>query len=129
MSDERQMPGKYGAKRYESDFAEEQKSTEPLGFSLSERAHRGATPSARQSATHEVRRAPTGSSCELGPPLTIDQVAAMLGCSVWTVRQTYMRKGLPYFRVSHTGKLVFFRDQVIDWIVKQQTLQKGGIPR
>jgi hypothetical protein len=60
----------------------------------------------------------------LGQAMGIGQVARLLGCSVWTVRQRYMPHGLPYLRASASGKLVFFRQQVIDWILKQQ--QKGG---
>jgi hypothetical protein len=61
----------------------------------------------------------------LGDPMTIVQVAALLGCSAWTVRQKYMRQGLPHLRTSARGKLVFFREQVLHWILKQQ--QKGGL--
>ena len=34
----------------------------------------------------------------LGEPLAITEVARLLGCSVWTVRQRYLSSGLPYFR-------------------------------
>src|SRR5437867_3601244 len=61
----------------------------------------------------------------LGEPLAIEEVAEILGCSVWTVRQKYLPKGLPHLRASATGKFVFFREQVIDWILQQQ--QKGGV--
>jgi hypothetical protein len=61
----------------------------------------------------------------LGQPMTIGHVAAMLGCSVWTVRQRYLPQGLPHFRSCAAGKLVFFRSQVIAWILKRQ-LEKGG---
>jgi hypothetical protein len=63
----------------------------------------------------------------LGPPLGISEVAQLFGCSVWTVRQRYIRLGLPYLRTSATGKLVFFRAQVIAWILERQQRQKGGI--
>jgi hypothetical protein len=63
----------------------------------------------------------------LGDPMTIEQVAALLGCSVWTVRQRYLRQGLPHLRACASGKLVFFREQVVGWILKrQQQRQKGG---
>ena len=61
----------------------------------------------------------------LGEPLSIAEVAALLGCSVWTVRQKYLPKGLPHLRASATGKLVFFRKQVTAWIFEQQ--RKGGL--
>jgi hypothetical protein len=60
----------------------------------------------------------------LGMPLNIAEVAELLGCSAWTVRQRYLRHGLPHLRACATGKLVFFREQVIGWILKQQ--EKGG---
>ena len=65
---------------------------------------------------------------KLGEPLAIEEVAALLGCSAWTVRQRYLRQGLPCIRASARGKLVFFREQVIAWIEKRQRL-KGGISR
>lgn len=64
----------------------------------------------------------------LGEPLAIEQVAGLLGCSAWTVRQRYLRQGLPYLQAKPRGKLVFFREQVIAWIEKRQR-QKGGILR
>ena len=60
----------------------------------------------------------------LGAPLTIREVAQLLGCSSWTVRHGYLPQGLPYFRSGPGGKLVFFRNQVIQWILQQQ--KKGG---
>lgn len=62
----------------------------------------------------------------LGEALTIQQVAELLGCSVWTVRNQCLRRGLPYFRIGGTGKLVFYRAQVTRWILDQQELQQGG---
>lgn len=64
----------------------------------------------------------------LGAPLSIQEVAALLGCSAWTVRQRYLRQGLPHLQARPRGKLVFFREQVIAWIEKRQRL-KGGILR
>ena len=60
---------------------------------------------------------------KLGEPLSITQVAKLIGCSPWTVRQRHMPKGLPHFRSGANGKLIFYRDQVIRWI---QLKQKGG---
>src|ERR1700722_8384018 len=39
-----------------------------------------------------------GSAGSLGAPLHIGQVAALLGCSAWTVRQRYLPQGLPHLR-------------------------------
>jgi hypothetical protein len=62
----------------------------------------------------------------LGEPLTIREVSRLLGCSVWTVRQRCLPQGLPYFRVAKSGKLIFYRSQVIRWILEKQK-QKGGV--
>ncbi len=43
----------------------------------------------------------------LGEPLNINRVAALLGCSAWTVRQRYLPSGIPHFRIAKTGKLMF----------------------
>ena len=60
----------------------------------------------------------------LGLPLSIREVARMIGCSAWTIRQRHIPAGLPHFRAGSNGKLVFFREQVIAWILHQQ--RKGG---
>lgn len=60
----------------------------------------------------------------LGEALSIREVAQVLGCSTWTVRHGYLPRGLPHFRSGPAGKLVFFRNQVTQWILRQQ--QKGG---
>jgi hypothetical protein len=71
------------------------------------------------------------SSAILGQPLNIGQVATLLGCSAWTVRQRYLPQGLPYLRASANGRLVFFRDQVTEWVIRRQQLQNRGrtVPR
>ncbi len=56
----------------------------------------------------------------LGSPLTIRQVAKLIGCSPWTVRQTLIPRGLPHFRFTASGRLTFYTNQVIRWIEKQQ---------
>lgn len=61
----------------------------------------------------------------LGEVLTIHQVARLLGCSAWTVRQRYLARGLPYFRIGSIGKLVFYRTQVTQWILEQQAIHRG----
>jgi len=63
----------------------------------------------------------------LGAPLSISEVARLIGCTAWTVRQSYLPQGLPYLRSGPRSKLVFFRDQVIRWILQNQ--QKGGTKR
>ncbi len=52
--------------------------------------------------------------------LTIAEAAALLGCSAWTVRQRYLPQGLPHLRASTAGKLIFFREQIIRWILERQ---------
>lgn len=60
----------------------------------------------------------------LGQPLSIREVALVIGCSDWTVRHRYLPQGLPHFRTGPAGKFVFYRKQVIAWILQQQ--RKGG---
>ena len=60
----------------------------------------------------------------LGEPLSIGEVARLIGCSAWTVRHRYLPQGLPHFRSGPMGKLVFYRNQVVLWILQQQ--RKGG---
>jgi|HubBroStandDraft_6_1064221.scaffolds.fasta_scaffold07923_9 hypothetical protein len=66
-----------------------------------------------------------GTFCEpLGEPLSIRQVASLIGCSPWTVRQRYVPAGLPHLRSGPNGKLIFYKTQIIHWLLRQQ--QKGG---
>ena len=60
----------------------------------------------------------------LGEPLSVREVATLIGCSPWTVRHRYLPDGLPHFRTGPTGKLIFYKNQVIRWLLKEQ--QKGG---
>ena len=60
----------------------------------------------------------------LGEPMTIREVAGLIGCSAWTVRHRYLPQGIPHLRSSPMGKLIFFRNQVVQWILQQQ--KKGG---
>ena len=60
----------------------------------------------------------------LGAPLSIRAVAELIGCSPWTVRQKYIPNGLPHLRSGPSGKLIFYSNQVVDWVLEQQ--QKGG---
>ena len=70
----------------------------------------------------------SGSSVEsdrtLGDPLSIREVAKLIGCSPWSIRQRYLLQGLPHFRSGPHGKLIFYRNQVVAWLLRQQ---KGGI--
>ena len=59
----------------------------------------------------------------LGIPLSISEVARMIGTSPWSVRQTLIPQGLPHLRFKANGRLIFYRDQVIRWIENQQ---EGG---
>lgn len=73
---------------------------------------------------HYPKQCPQGGDA-LGEPLPIRKIARLLGCSDWTVRHRYLPQGLPHFRPGPGGKIVFFRNQVIAWILQQQK-QKGG---
>jgi hypothetical protein len=66
-----------------------------------------------------------GPGSSLGTPLSIREAAQLIGCSAWTVRQRHVPSGLPCLRSGPQGKLIFYRDQVVQWILHQQ--QKGGM--
>jgi excisionase family DNA binding protein len=57
---------------------------------------------------------------ELGSPLSIREAAQVIGCSPWTVRHALIPRGLPFFRSGASGKLIFYRNQVVRWIETQQ---------
>lgn len=61
----------------------------------------------------------------LGQPISIRTVAAILGCSQWTVRQRLIPSGLPHLRLAPTGKLTFFHNQIVAWVLERQR-QKGS---
>jgi hypothetical protein len=90
------------------------------GLGQSYPKHYPQPPAANGPAADASRRNP------LGAPLSIREVAELIGCSAWTVRQSHVPRGLPCFRSGPNGKLIFYRDQVIAWILLQQ--QKGGQP-
>lgn len=104
-----------------SGFAESENSLEKLGIGAPGLAENSARQWARAQEPNRHAAVP-----DLGPPLSIREVAGMLGCSAWTVRQQHMPRGLPHFRSGPNGKIVFFRDQVVTWILTQQ--KKGGKP-
>src|ERR1700736_5270239 len=102
MSDRHEAEGlKYG-------FDETANAAETLGFpdsSLGQRNPQHCPYPAKQISTLAVAPLP------LGLPLTIHEVADLLGCSAWTVRQRYLHQGLPHLQARPRGKLVFFREQ------------------
>lgn len=59
----------------------------------------------------------------LGEPISIREAAEVIGCSVWAIRQRYLPLGLPHLRSGPAGKLIFYRDQLVRWILQQQ--QRG----
>jgi hypothetical protein len=68
-------------------------------------------------------RPPEADFGPLGMPLNLSEVARLIGCSPWTVRQTLIPRGLPHFQFKASGRLTSYRDQVIRWIESQQ---QGG---
>lgn len=60
----------------------------------------------------------------LGEPMTIREVARLFRCSTWTVRQRHLRSGLPHFRIGRKGKLLFYRKQVMQWILDKQERER-----
>ena len=59
----------------------------------------------------------------LGEPISIREAAEIIGCSVWAIRQRYLPLGLPHLRSGPAGKLIFYRTQVVRWILQQQNKQ------
>jgi len=94
-----------------SGFANGAKPAEPLGFS------RDSLGQSYPQHYPQVRET-------LGEPLSIQEVARVIGCSAWTVRHRHLAHGLPHLRTGPMGKLVFYRNQVVQWILQQQ--RKGG---
>src|SRR5580704_19354240 len=79
------------------------------------------TEAGHSSPRHCPPRCPQpGDSDPLGMPLSIDEVAKLIGCSPWTVRQKFLPSGLPYFRLGPTGKLTFYKNQVTRWLIRRQ---------
>ena len=78
---------------------------------------------ARTGANPVRALAPTLARHGLGAHSISAEVARLIGCSPWTVRQTLIPRGLPHFRFKASGRLIFYRDQVIRWIENQQ---QGG---
>ena len=63
---------------------------------------------------------------ELGEALSVYDAARLIGCSAWTVRQKHVKAGLPCFRSGPSGRMIFYRNQVVSWIREKQKEQKGG---
>lgn len=56
----------------------------------------------------------------LGEPLDVRDVAKIVGCSVWNIKNRCLKAGLPHLRFGANGKLLFFQRQVVKWIIDQQ---------
>jgi hypothetical protein len=113
MSDNRQEQAGAHANSLKYALPQVAKAAETLGLPETVLAQRGARHCA---------------DSDLGEPMTIREVARMFGCSEWTIRQQYLPKGLPYFRLSPAGRLLFFHNQIVHWVLEKQR-QKGGIFR
>ena len=83
---------------------------------------------ARTSLGQSYPRQYPGSENTLGEPLSIKDVARLIGCSAWTVRQKFIPLGLPHLRSGPSGRLTFFSNQVVAWVLAQQQ-RKGGFRR
>jgi hypothetical protein len=64
---------------------------------------------------------------DLGDPMDIKAAAGLIGCSPWTLRHTLMPRGLPCFRTGPSGKLIFYRRQVVRWIERYQRAEGGQL--
>ena len=85
----------------------------------------GIEPLAHTSLGQSYPRHYLGSVSPLGTPLSIRDVARLIGCSAWTVRQKFIPLGLPHLRSGPSGRLTFFSNQVVAWVLAQQQ-RKGG---
>lgn len=111
------------ADTHESDFPRNEKASESLGFGAVRGGQRKPHP-CPQDCPYPGAASESLHGWPLGDPLAIEDVALLLGCSPWTVRQKYLPQGLPHLRASASGKFVFFREQVVHWILERQ--EKGG---
>jgi hypothetical protein len=108
------------ADTHESDFPRNGKASESLDFRAVRGGQRKPYP-CPQDCPHPGAVNESLHGSPLGEPLTIEDVALLLGCSPWTIRQKYLPQGLPCLRASASGKFVFFRGQVVSWILERQT--------
>lgn len=105
------------AVRHESDFRKAAEGAETLSVHAVQAGQRKPYSCPEDCPQAESR---------LGGSMDIEDVAMLFGCSVWTVRQRYLKEGLPHLRASARGRFVFFREQVTEWILERQK-RKGGI--
>lgn len=112
------MPRRTARNIRKSGFAGLQNSKPSLAFSPSSL---GQSCPQRCPGPDDVGREPLADP--LGQPLSVREAARLIGCSPWTVRQRYLPAGLPHHRATPNGKLIFYRTQVIRWLLSQQ---KGG---
>lgn len=56
--------------------------------------------------------------------LTPKEVADMLGCSAWTVRELAKRKALPHYKVG--SRYLFTRASIEKWVTRQEKQSQGG---
>src|SRR5436305_1938857 len=108
MSGRRRSGSVRGVEGHRSDFAQIGKAAETLDFSAFPLGQRNPGDYPQHYPPPEPTLSP------LGEPMDIEDVAELLGCSVWTVRQRYLPEGLPHLRASTRGRFIFFRKQVID---------------
>ncbi len=127
MSDKSGAGSEKGYGQIMSAFAENAKAAENLSFlhvPLGQRyPHQNPQP-----CPHSESRTQNKFDDPLGKPMSIREVAKVFGCSEWTVRQRYLPLGLPHFRLSPAGKLLFFHNQIVRWVLEKQR-QKGGMIR
>ena len=121
MNGHRDDPGT--PERQRSRFADAAGSADSLNFTPPDRGQ-----NCPQHCPQREIAAQGASPDLLGDPMTIREVATLMKCSAWTIRQRYLRAGLPHFRLSRNGKLVFYRNQIVRWVLEKQR-QKGGIIR
>ena len=65
---------------------------------------------------------------DFGEAMTLKEVAKLLGLSPWRVRQILVPSGLPHFRTSQHGKMIFYKSLVMQFMQKRlvQVHTKGG---
>ena len=47
------------------------------------------------------------------------------GAQVFFHKKRYLPLGLPHFRIGKTGKFTFYRNQVVQWILKNQSTENS----
>ena len=128
MSDKRggESEQRYG--QIMSAFAKDAKASENIDFSHAPLGQRYPHQNPQHCPHPETTLVENKSGDPLGEPMSIREVAKVFGCSEWTIRQQYLPRGLPHFRLSPAGKLLFFHNQIVRWVVEIQR-QKGGMIR